>query len=125
MRRIWVGNRGAAVRRALIAVAVGVWLIGCNAAPASHDPASAMGHLNYLLDGTTCSAEAWVEGVIVPDVDGATAIRTDQGVVVQLFWVQPNTGDIEWGRRYRIGGSAATIDDRFVACAGASAVIPE
>lgn len=120
-----IDNRAAAVGRALVTVVVGLWLAGCNATPASPDPASATGRLNYLLDGNSCAADAWVEGVIVPDSDGATAIRTDEGVVIPLFWVRQNTGELEWGRRYKIGGSPGTIDGRFVACAGASAVIPE
>ena len=84
-----------------------------------------MGHLSYDLNAPPCGAEAWIEGVIVADQDGRTAIRTDQGVVTPLMWGSGNTAEVEWGRRYRIGGSRNTIDDMFWACAGATAVIPE
>jgi hypothetical protein len=68
----------------------------------------------------------WVTGVITPDADGFAAITDDDGVVHGLVWGSANTGVVEWGRRYRIGGRWFGEEGRDLwACGGADAVIPQ
>jgi len=82
-----------------------------------------MAAIAYVLDSTHCDAAQWIEGVIVPG-DHTVGIKTDQGVVIPLFWARDNTAVLQWGHRYKIGGEYP-FDGSLWACAGASAVIPE
>jgi hypothetical protein len=72
-----------------------------------------------------CDATNWVTGVIVQGSGGEAALRTDQGEVIGLVWGSQNDAVVYWGSRYRIGGTWFGGPERFWACAGAQAVIPQ
>ena len=70
--------------------------------------------------------DVWVTGVITPNEDGFAAIRDDEGDLHTLVWGSSNTGVVEWGRRYRIGGNWFRGEGNDLwACGGATAVIPQ
>jgi hypothetical protein len=115
------------VRRAITTLGLAIGLAGCGLAPSPHDssPSGAMAHMAGDLGWEPCAAVVWVTGVIVPGESGQATIRDDQGVVTQLVWGTHNTGVMEWGNRYRIGGRWFNTETTFWACAGADAVIPQ
>ncbi len=114
------------MRRALVTLGLVIGLAGCGLAPSPHDssPAGAMAHMAGDLGWENCPVELWVTGVIVPGQSGEATIRDDQGVVRGLVWGTHNTGVVDWGNRYRIGGRWFDTDSTLWACGGADAVIP-
>jgi hypothetical protein len=106
-----------------VAVTLALWLVvaGCGLS------GSAMDHMARDLNWPNCANPGvWVTGVITPGVDGSAGIRDDDGVVHGLVWGSANTGVVEWGRRYRIGGRWFNEEAGvFWACGGADAVIPQ
>jgi hypothetical protein len=84
-----------------------------------------MAHMAGDLGWDNCPVELWVTGVIVPDAYGNAAIRDDDGVVRGIVWGSRNTGFVDWGNRYRIGGRWFNTSDTLWACGGAEAVIPQ
>jgi hypothetical protein len=126
-------NRGGPVRRSGVAVmrqvavtlALSLVVAGC-ALPSPSG--SAMTHMTFDLGWTGCPGgmqpDVWVTGVVTPNADGFAAIKDDQGVLRNLVWGSNNTAVVEWGRRYRIGGTWFNTPDSLWACGGADAVIP-
>jgi len=49
--------------------------------------------------------EKWITGVIVAGTDGTAAVQDDQGTVHPLIWGSQNKAAVEWGRRYKLGGT--------------------
>jgi hypothetical protein len=84
-----------------------------------------MAHMAYDLNWQPCAADLWITGVIVPGDSGQPTIRDDRGLVTQLVWGTHNTGVVDWGRTYQIGGRWFLPGTTFWACAGADAVIPQ
>ena len=113
--------------RAITTLALALGIAGCGLFPVPHDPSpsGAMAHMSWDLGWENCPVELWVTGVIVQDKWDHAAIRDDQGVVRQLVWGTHNTGVVDWGGRYRIGGRWFNTSDTLWACGGADAVIPE
>jgi hypothetical protein len=112
----------------MVTLGLAVWLAGCGLVPTSHDSSSsgAMAHMSGDLAGDPCSADVWVTGVIAPGEQGDTELRDDQGVLHPLVWGTHNTAVVDWGHRYRIGGTWFNAPgETFWACAGADAVIPQ
>ncbi len=72
-----------------------------------------------------CPATVWITGVIVGQEQGFVGLRDDQGVVYGLVWGTHNTGKVDYGRRYKIGGKWFSGVNQFWACAEADAVIPQ
>lgn len=115
------------MRRAAVTLALSLVVGGCgSAAWPSHDSSAsgAMAHMAYDLGWERCPIERWITGVIVLD-SGRTAIMDDQGVIYALVWGSENTADVDWDRRYRIGGRWFSEPSTFWACGGADAVIPQ
>jgi hypothetical protein len=115
------------VRRAITALALVLALAGCGFLPEQHDASSsgAMAHMARDLGWGECPIEVWVTGVIVPSREGAATIRDEQGIARGIVWGSANTGFVDWGYRYRIGGRWFNTPDTFWACGGADAVIRE
>ena len=113
--------------RVLGTVALAAYLAGCGLIPRTHDSSSsgAMANMARDLNWEPCPATVWITGVIVPSESGVASIRDDQGVVRQLVWGTYNTGVVDWGQRYKLGGKWFNTDTTFWACAGAEAVIPQ
>ncbi len=110
---------GGRMRRVAATLALALGLAGCGSG-------SAMAHMAYDLNWEPCSAQVCVTGVIVPGEAGDPEIRDDQGVVHPLVWGTHNTAVVDWGHRYRIGGTwFNAIGGTLWACAGADAVIPQ
>ena len=106
---------------------LGLLLAGCGLFAGAHDssPSGAMAHMAFDLNWPPCQAAVWITGVIVPGTAGDAEIKDDQGIVRRLVWGTHNTGVVDWGLRYRIGGRWFNPDTAFWACAGADAVIPQ
>jgi hypothetical protein len=116
------------MRRSIAALGLALWIAGCGLVPSSHDSSAsgAMAHMAGDLGWEPCPASVWITGLIVPGEAGDAEIKDDQGVVHPLVWGTHNTGVVDWGRRYRIGGKWFNADGAtFWACAGADAVIPQ
>jgi hypothetical protein len=115
------------VRRAITTLGLAIGLAGCGLAQSPHDSSAsgAMAHMAGDLGWEACAAVVWVTGVIVPGESGQATIRDDQGVVRQLVWGTHNTGVVDWGNRYRIGGRWFNTETTLWACGGADAVIPQ
>jgi hypothetical protein len=108
------------MRQVAVTLALSLVVAGCGPS------GSAMGHMLGDAGGwPNCGVDVWVTGVITPNADGFAAIRDDQGVLRNLVWGSSNTGVVEWGRRYRIGGIWFNTPADLWACGGEDAVIPQ
>jgi hypothetical protein len=113
-----------------VTLALSLVVAGCGPAPSStrgsFPSGGAMAHMMRDLAWPNCPVERWITGVITPNASGFAAIQDDEGGVVRdLVWGTHNTGVVEWGRRYRIGGRWFNTPQTFWACGGADAVIPQ
>ena len=116
------------MRRVAVTLALSLVIVACGPLPQpSHDSSAsgAMAHMAVDLGWEDCPVELWVTGVITPDNMGNAAIRDDQGVLRGLVWGTHNTAVVDWGRRYRIGGTWFSTPETLWACGGADAVIPQ
>ena len=114
------------MRRAITTLGLAIALAGCGfRAPHDSSSSGAMAHMAGDLGWDNCPVELWITGVIVRDESGNAAIRDDQGVVRAIVWGTHNTGVVDWGNRYKIGGRWFNTDSTLWACGGADAVIPQ
>jgi hypothetical protein len=118
------------MRQVAVTLTLSLVVAGCGLLPQPSPSGSAMEHMMGDLGWAGCPGglppDVWITGVITPNADGFAAIRDDQGVLHNLVWGSANTGVVEWGRRYRIGGVwFGTPGADLWACGGEDAVIPQ
>ncbi len=116
------------MRRKAATLALPLFLAACAPGPTPYDssPSGAMAHMSGDLNMDPCTASVWITGVIVGQEQGFVGLRDDRGVVYPLIWGSHNTAVVDYGRRYKIGGTWFPVfEGRFWACAGADAVIPQ
>jgi hypothetical protein len=125
----------------LVVVAVSLGACG-SIVPTAGDATDDLARDIFYTGGQTCQPSVWITGVIVkgplareskylrpsdePVVFG-TGIQDDKdGVIYGIIWGLSNTARIEYGKRYKLGGSwFGNPRVTFWACAGAGAVIPQ
>lgn len=115
------------MRQVAVTLALSLVVAGCGLLPQPSPSGRAMEHMLGDPGGwQNCTVRVWVTGVITPNAEGWAAIRDDQGVLHNLVWGSSNTGVVEWGRRYLIGGVwFGTPGADLWACGGKDAVIPQ
>jgi hypothetical protein len=112
------------MRKCLIAACLLVGLAACsNTDPKPDDATAYLPRDIFYVGGQRCEASLWITGVIVKP----SGIQDDDnGVVYGLMWGLSNTAHVEYGKRYKIGGTwFGNPGGTFWACAGAEAVIPQ